>query len=136
MRAILLSWLLFCWVKADSIRWHGNYNIALQRAKKEQKDMMVLLIQRGSKVASQTISRNFVNRSYIGELNESYIAVIITYEGKSSYPIELYYSTTFPTLFFISSSDERFIVEPIYGDDIDTIFSSSSSVVPAILFKN
>jgi len=47
-------------------------------------------------------------------LNEKYIAVMVTYEGKVSYPIELFYSTTFPTLFFVDSEDESFFREPIY----------------------
>ena len=134
MRAILLSWLLFCWVEADSIKWHGNYDTALQKAKKEQKDMMILLIQKGSPKGSQTIVKNFMNRDYIEDLNERFIAVIITYEGRSSYPIELYYSTVFPTLFFVNSSDERFITKPLYGDDIDKLDKRLISSIIALCF--
>ena len=37
-----------------------------------------------------------------------------TYEGRLTYPIELFYSTTFPTLFFVDSKNESFLREPIY----------------------
>jgi len=60
-----------------------------------------------------------MNRDYIDNLNKKYVAVMLTYEGETSYPIELFYSTVFPTLFFVSSVDEHFLEEPLYGEKID-----------------
>ena len=46
------------------------------------------------------------------------VPVIVTYEGALSYPIEMYYTTIFPTLFFVDSSKETFLKEPLYGERI------------------
>jgi len=65
--------------------------------------MMVLLVKKDCKCCNE-----------VDALNEKYVAVIVTYEGRLTYPIELFYSTTFPTLFFVDSKDESFLREPIY----------------------
>jgi len=57
---------------------------------------------------------------YNNGLNQNFICVIVNASHKHSYPIELYYSTIFPTLFFVNAN-EQFIAKPIYG----TIDSSS-----------
>jgi len=35
-----------------------------------------------------------------------------------SYPIEMYYTRVFPTLFFVDSQRELFLHEPLYGEEI------------------
>jgi len=118
MRAIVLLLLLLSFGNANHISWLGDYNRALEQAQKEQKPMMVLLVKKDCKLCNEIIVKNFMNHEYLDVLNEKYVAVIITYEEESSYPIELFYSTVFPTLFFVNSADERFFKETIYGDDI------------------
>jgi hypothetical protein len=46
------------------------------------------------------------------------VPVIVRYEGRLSYPIEMYYTTVFPTLFFVDSQREVFIHKPLYGKRI------------------
>jgi thioredoxin-related protein len=118
MRAIVLLLLLLSFGNANHISWLGDYNRALEQAQKEQKPMMVLLVKKDCKLCNEIIVKNFMNHEYLDVLNKKYVAVIITYEEESSYPIELFYSTVFPTLFFVNSADERFFKETIYGDDI------------------
>jgi len=79
---------------------------------------MVLLVKKECKSCNEVIVKNFMNRDYIDALNEKYVSVMLTYEGEISYPIELFYSTIFPTLFFVSSQDEHFLEEPLYGEEI------------------
>ncbi|MFA5455090.1 MAG: hypothetical protein WC272_07215 [Sulfurimonas sp.] len=43
------------------------------------------------------------------------IAVVAFFEHKNSYPIELFYTQSFPTLFFVSSKDELYLKEPLRG---------------------
>jgi hypothetical protein len=43
------------------------------------------------------------------------------YEGRESYPIEMFYSRSFPTLFFVDSQTERFLSEPLCGKSIDKL---------------
>jgi len=52
-------------------------------------------------------------------MNTKTIPVIVTYEGGENYPIEMYYTTTFPTLFFVDSQKELFLREPLYGEEIN-----------------
>ena len=99
---------------ANHISWMGDYNKALEIAKKEHKNMMVLLVKNNCKACNDFIVKYFMNRDYIDALNREFISVVVTYEGRTSYPIELLYSTTFPTLFFIDSKNENFLEKPIY----------------------
>ena len=125
MRAIVLLLLFFSFGFANHISWLGDYDRALEQAQKEKKPMMVLLVKKECKFCNEVIVKNFMNRDYVDELNEKYVAVMVTYEGETSYPIELFYSTVFPTLFFVSSADEHFLEEPFYGEEISNYMRSS-----------
>ncbi len=114
MKTPLILLLLISSINANHISWLGDYDKALQKAKEEKKPMMVLLVKKECKRCNEVIVEHFMNSDEVDELNKKYIAVIITYEGKLTYPIELFYSRTFPTLFFVNSKDERFFKEPIY----------------------
>jgi hypothetical protein len=61
-----------------------------------------------------------MNHAYVDSINQKMIAVIVTYEGRTSYPIEMYYTRVFPTLFFVDSTRELFFREPLYGEKIET----------------
>ncbi|SFV58679.1 hypothetical protein MNB_SV-6-1767 [hydrothermal vent metagenome] len=109
----LLSLLFFVTaIYANHISWLGSYDDALKLAKKEHKPLMVLLVKKECKKCNDFIVDYFTNRDYIPQLNDMVVSVIVTHEGSSSYPIELFYSTTFPTLFLVDSSDESFLMEP------------------------
>lgn len=55
-----------------------------------------------------------MNKPYIDDLNQKVIAVIVNIDNKDSFPIEMYWSNSYPTLFFINSKDETFIDKPLY----------------------
>jgi len=103
MRTLLFLLLFVSFGNANHVSWLGDYDKALQIAHKEKKPMMVLLVKKDCKRCNE-----------VDALNEKYVAVIVTYEGRLTCPIELFYSTTFPTLFFVDSKDESFLREPIY----------------------
>ncbi len=119
MRAILLLLLFLSFGNANHISWLGDYDKALEEAQKEKKPMMVLLVKEDCKLCNEVIVKSFMNRNYIDTFNEKYVAVMLIYESEISYPIELFYSTIFPTLFFVNSTDERFLEEPLYGEKIN-----------------
>jgi uncharacterized protein YyaL (SSP411 family) len=114
MKLIFLILFTLALLSANHISWLGNYDKALEIAKKEHKPLMVLLVKKDCKKCANVIRDNFTNRAEVDILNREYIAVIVTYESKESYPIEALYSTTFPTLFFIDSKSELLLKEPIY----------------------
>ncbi len=111
-------------INADHIRWHGNYEKALLVAKKQNKPLMVFLRKKDCADCRKMLEVSFLNQSYVKKLNDKYIAVIATYEGMSNYPIEMFYTLDFPTLFFVSSNDESFLIDPISGfvtpDDLNS----------------
>jgi len=113
-----LFWLLPLTLFANHIYWQGNYNKALQQAHHEHKPLLVLVVKKED-ISTHTILKSaLMNQPYIDKINETMIAVMVTYEGRSSYPIEMYYTTVFPALFFVDTQTETCMHEPLYGKEI------------------
>ena len=120
MRKILFTlWLITITIHADHIHWMGNYDKALQKAQKVHKPLMVLLVKKECPSCSDVIKDSFMEQEYVTFLNQKFISVIVTYEGRESYPIEMFYSNSFPTLFFVSNETEHFLAKPLYGKSIN-----------------
>jgi len=105
---------------ANHVHWLGNYDKALQLARKEHKPLLVLVVKKELKACNIILHKHFMNHPYIDTINKKMIAVIVTYEGALSYPIEMYYTTVFPTLFLVDTKTETFMSEPLYGEGIDS----------------
>ena len=114
----LLLWLLPLLLSANFVNWLGNYDVAHQKALKEHKPLLVLVVKKNNSLSSQIIKNVFMDRDYVDAINSKMVPVIVTYEGTLSYPIEMYYTTVFPTLFFVDSEKELFLREPLYGESI------------------
>ena len=114
----LLLWLLPLLLSANFVNWLGNYDVAHQKALKEHKLLLVLVVKKNNSLSSQIIKNSFMDQDYVDGINSKMVPVIVTYEGALSYPIEMYYTTIFPTLFFVDSSKETFLREPLYGERI------------------
>ena len=106
-------------MNANHIHWLGDYDKALQKAQKEHKPLMVLLVKKKCSPCNDVIKDSFMGQEYVKYLNQKFVSVIVTYEGRKSYPIELFYSTSFPTLFFVNSQTETFLSSPLYGESIE-----------------
>jgi len=120
MRKILFAlWLITLSINAEHIHWMGNYDKALQKAHKEHKPLMVLLVKKECHSCNEVIKDFFMGQDYIKHLNQKFVSIIVTYEGRESYPIEMLYSTIFPTLFFVNSQTETFLSNPLYGELIE-----------------
>ena len=114
----LILWLLPLLLSANFVNWLGNYDLAHQKALKENKPLLVLVLQKKDPLSSTIIKNSFMDQKYVDIINKKMIAVIVTYEGVLSYPAEMYYTTVFPALFFVDSSKEIFLREPLYGENI------------------
>ena len=119
MKMLFTLFFFTLFINADHIHWLGNYDKALQRAQKEHKSLMVLLVKKECPSCNAVIRDAFMGQEYVKYLNQKFVSVIVTYEGRESYPIEMFYSTNFPTLFFVNSQIETFLSEPLYGKSID-----------------
>ncbi len=113
-KLFVLLYLFSCFAYANHICWQGNYDDALQKAKKQDKALMVLLIKNDCQKCKDLVSKVFTNQTYIDKLNKKVVAVIVNKDNKHSYPIEMFWSNHYPTLFFVDSKNETFIEAPIY----------------------
>lgn len=104
---LLLSILLF----SQNISWQGDYNKALALAKKENKKLIVLIVKR-DKLSTKVIKRFNKQKG----INNKYIFYLGLFD--TNYPIELYYTTKFPTLFIVEPKNEIFIYKPLYKEEI------------------
>ncbi len=114
----LLLWLFPFLLSANFVNWLGDYDSAHQKALKEHKPLLVLVVKKRDPLSSKVIQNSFMDQKYVDRINEKMIPVIVTYEGVLSYPIEMYYTTIFPTLFFVDSNRETFLKTPLYGTEI------------------
>ena len=110
----LISAILY--LNANHISWFGDYDKALEKAKEENKPLMILLIKDDCKKCKDIVKRIFTNHPYLDKLNKKVIPVIVNNSSKQSYPREMYWSNTYPTLFFVDSKTETFIHKPFYHD--------------------
>jgi len=117
-KQLCLLWLLTLFTYANHVHWLGDYDKALQQALKEHKPLLVLVVKKDVKLCNITLHKQFMHHSYIDTINEKFIAVMVTYEGRTSYPIEMYYTTVFPSLFFVDTKNETFMRKPMYGEQI------------------
>lgn len=101
-------------IYANNISWYPSYDKALEQAHKEKKNLMIFIASNKNKNSNKILSKYFLNQDYVEYINKKFISVLITVEYKTSYPIELFYTTKFPSIFFASYKDESFLTHPIY----------------------
>lgn len=95
------------------IKWIGDYDIALKTAVKTDKPLMVLLVS-SNQASKNMVGKSFASKNYVHWLNKNFVCVLINKEYSYNYPIEMFYTLTYPTLFFLSNH-EVFLTEPIVG---------------------
>ena len=111
--AVLLAMFLTVSGHASAVSWHGEYDRALEQAIKENKPIMVLLIKPDDPINRKLLATAFRDQPYIETINRHFVSVLITEGTKSSYPIELLYTLTYPALFFLTPH-ELFLSDPIF----------------------
>ena len=112
IRLLLFLLFLVLSVEAEHVRWFGNFEKAHQEALKTDKFLFVLLVE---EFDSMLLKKSFMNQSYIKELNEKYISVLIKKDQKESYPIEMLYTTEYPSV-FILDKHELYICDALRAD--------------------
>ena len=111
---ILLLSNLFSNNMPNNISWYHAYDKALEIAQKEKKNMMLFIASSKTNNSNEILKQYFLNQDYVEYINKNFISVLITIEHKTSYPIELFYTTSFPSIFFASYKDESYLTHPIY----------------------
>ncbi len=118
MKKVVLFFLLLTGVLfADNLHWLGDYDSALQKAKFDNKPLLLFIVNKGRN-STRVLKNCFAKEAVAEAVNSKTVPVMVLFEGQSSYPIEMFYTTVFPTLFAINSKDERLISNPLYGKEI------------------
>jgi hypothetical protein len=115
MRTTLLALLFTLSLQASHVNWQSNFDKAHQRALQEHKNLLVLLIEKDASNSTELLRSTFMNQPYINTIKSQFIAILVIKGQKESYPIEMLYTFTYPSLFFLNSQ-ELFIHDPIRGN--------------------
>lgn len=115
MRVLFVLFLTAAALFSEHIRWHSDFDKALFEAKKEKKEVLLLVIKKESAECKDIFVEVFGDKEVQDEVERKYIAVVAFFEHKNSYPIELFYTQSFPTIFFASSRDESYLQKPLRG---------------------
>lgn len=100
---------------SDNIQWQSDFDKALFKAKEEKKEIILLVLKKECVECKKVFVEVFNDKEVQEEVNKKYIAVIVFFEHENSYPVELFYTQAFPTLFFVSSKDESYLKVPLRG---------------------
>ncbi len=114
----LLSALLLCslLLLAEHVQWRADFRTAHQEALKTDKTLMVLLLHSKDDAKTQKLlSTLFMDQPYIKQINNSFVAVLLSKDQTNTYPIEMLYTLTYPALFFLDAQ-ELFTCKPLRGD--------------------
>ena len=105
---LLLSILISLTLNASYVKWQGDFEIAHQEALKENKALLVLLVDKHRETTQKLLKTSFMNQKYIDEINKKFISILIIKGQKNSYPVELLYTLEYPTLFFLDKYELNF----------------------------
>jgi len=114
---------------AGHVHWMGDYNRALQKAMASHKPLLVLVTKARHKPSARIVKNIFMNQPYVETINRRCVPVMVIYAHTPQYPVEMYYTRTFPTLFMVNPVSELALHPPLYGDAINQI----STLLPKLL---
>jgi thioredoxin-related protein len=118
-RKLLWVLLLSSFGVAEHLHWRGNYDNALAQAKKEHKLLLVLVVKEACPVCQEILQKEFTGEaSFIDTLKTKSVTVMVTYADRVYYPVELYWTNSYPTLFFVNAEKELFVHTPLYAYEI------------------
>lgn len=100
-KILLVSLFLFSLGYATPIHWMGDYDHAHQTALKQHKALMVILVKPRSNDAARLIRNLQADPVIVSTIHQKFIPLIVTVDTRTQYPIEMYYTTEFPALFFV-----------------------------------
>ena len=107
-------WLLPILACAEFVHWHGDYASAHRLARNTGKPLLVLVTRTHDANTSAILHHVFINQPYVQTINEKTVPVIVYVDKRTSYPVEMYYTTRFPTLFMVDAKQELFLHAPLY----------------------
>ncbi|WP_457605770.1 hypothetical protein [Nitratifractor sp.] len=114
-RALLLLPLLLASLLAEAIHWRGDYDRALDEGRSKDRPLLLLLVLGDPESVRTMLHRLMRDETLSRWIDRRTVPVLLQAEGRISYPIELYYTTRFPTLFLVDSRRELPLTAPCLG---------------------
>ncbi len=109
---------------ADYIKWFHNYEIGHKEALKLEKPIM-LFLKDDSRIDSMNMFKiTFLNKEVIELINKNFVSIQLP-KGSDQFPLELYYTLEFPSLFFATRYE-------ILYDDIFTGFITPQRLIELV----
>jgi len=93
----------------------NSYNAAQQKALKSNKILLVFLTKKGCSVCNKALVKMIKSKSLASLIEKNAVFVLIYQEQKESFPIEMLYTTQYPTLFFLDR-EELFTCKALRGN--------------------
>jgi len=120
--ALALSFLV---LYAAQVSWRSNFEEARREALQTQKTLMVVLVAKEDTAATGMLLQTLLmNQAYITTINTYFVAVLITEGVSQDYPVEMLYTLSYPSFFFLDSH-ELFTCQPIRGvPDMDRLMQA------------
>jgi thioredoxin-related protein len=119
-RYLFAFFLIHTFLSASQLHWLGDYGYALEKARKERKVLLVLVVKEACPLCGEVIRDVFAGQPYLQTLQAKTVPVLVTYRDVVQYPVEMYWTNCFPALFVVESSRELFLNHPLCGEAIDT----------------
>ncbi len=97
------------------VHWRGDYEAARGEAVQTRKKLLLLLVknsENGRKVLAAIGKEADLSR----KISQNTVAVIVIADAKARYPIELYYTTKYPTIFLVDAKREIPLGSPCIGN--------------------
>lgn len=103
---------------AKEMAYETDYQVALERAKKEKKNLMVLMITNYCPWCSKFEKKTLTNKNIDNKIKSNYISLVINRQ-EGNFPKYLY-SPVVPVTFFIEPNKEEIIHQSIgFSNKID-----------------
>jgi len=128
--------LLFCLLTVTAgefVHWRGDYEAARREAVEEGKRLLLLLADTPDN-GRKLLAAIGKDPELIRRITNGYVAVIVIADARANYPIELYYTTRFPTIFLVDAKGEIPLNAPCVGKESlaclrrELIFQSDDSI--------
>ena len=104
----------------ETLRWRGSYDDARREAVENRSLLLLLLVNSDCAPCRELVRKITALHRSDPALFRNLVPVIVTTDHRASYPIELYYSRQFPTLFLVDPVRELPVAGPCPGAGCDS----------------
>lgn len=120
MKLLTLTFFMCFSLYANSIDWHNNYDEALNKAKKENKLLLVFITSKNCKFCKKLKETTLKDKDIVNKINRDYISVIVM-KDRDSFPNKLNAKAT-PMIYFLDKNENIIDYSLGYWDKVDFNF--------------